>query len=181
MRGHRRQIQTAVLGSADSEELMLPLEAIELDAFRRRHEDDTLWCGLLLGGCGLQLTTKLYTGRVCHFAHHPGPHGQPHLCGRPSRGVSSADHLYEKSAATAWLQGRDELADFYFARPHGAAIGSVVDIRFKARGLRVHLGPFPRLRSRPSRWRPPTETSTAWSWSTAVSRSVSPSQWGRSS
>ena len=53
VRGDRRQIQTAVLGGADSEEpLMLPLEAIELDAFRRRHEHDTFWCGLLLGGCG---------------------------------------------------------------------------------------------------------------------------------
>lgn len=62
VRGDRRQIQTAVLGGADSEEpLMLPLEAIELDAFRRRHDHDTFWCGLLLGGCGLQLTTKLYT------------------------------------------------------------------------------------------------------------------------
>ncbi|WP_258573820.1 hypothetical protein [Streptomyces sp. KM273126] len=60
MRGDRRQIQTAVLGGADSEEpLMLPPEAIELDAFRRRHEHDTFWCGLLLGGCGLQLTAKL--------------------------------------------------------------------------------------------------------------------------
>ncbi|WP_258573023.1 hypothetical protein [Streptomyces sp. KM273126] len=66
VRGDRRQIQTAVLGGADSEEpLMLPLEAIVLDAFRRRHEHDTFWCGLLLGGCGLQLTTKLYTDRVC--------------------------------------------------------------------------------------------------------------------
>ncbi|MGW7044156.1 pirin-like C-terminal cupin domain-containing protein [Streptomyces avermitilis] len=83
--------------------------------------------------------------------------------------MSSADHLYVKSAATAWLQGRDELADFYFDRPDGAAIGSVVDIRFKARGLRVHLDPFPGLRSRPSCWRPPTAASTAWSWSTAVS------------
>ncbi|GLW03802.1 hypothetical protein [Streptomyces lavendulae] len=37
VRGDNRQIQTAVLGGADSEEpLMLPLEAIELDAFRRR-------------------------------------------------------------------------------------------------------------------------------------------------
>ncbi|MFJ8025529.1 hypothetical protein [Streptomyces sp. NPDC096311] len=62
VRGDRRQIETAVLGAADSEEpLMLPLEAIELDAFRRRHGSDTFWCGLLLGGCGLQLTTKLYT------------------------------------------------------------------------------------------------------------------------
>ncbi|WP_330301622.1 MULTISPECIES: hypothetical protein [unclassified Streptomyces] len=44
-----------------------------------------------------------------------------------------------KSAAPAWLRGRDERADFDFARPDGAAIGSVVDIRFNARGLRVHL------------------------------------------
>ncbi|MFF1701640.1 hypothetical protein [Streptomyces sp. NPDC058252] len=44
---------------------MLPLEAIELDAFRRRHEHDTFWCGLLLGGCGLQLTTTPYTDRAC--------------------------------------------------------------------------------------------------------------------
>ncbi len=65
----RRQIQTAVLGGADSEDpLMLPLEAIELDAFRRRHAHDTFWCGLLLGGCGLQLTTKLYTDRVCSLS-----------------------------------------------------------------------------------------------------------------
>ncbi|MFF3358212.1 hypothetical protein ACFYWN_37655 [Streptomyces sp. NPDC002917] len=140
MQGDRRQIQTAVMGSADSEEpLMLPLEAIELDAFRRRHGDDTFWCGLLLGGCGGQLTTKLYTDRVCHFAHHPGPDGLPHVCGRRARGVASADHLYVKSAAAAWLRGRDDQADFDLARPDGAAIGSVVDIRFKTRGLRVHL------------------------------------------
>ncbi|WP_051927316.1 hypothetical protein [Streptomyces durhamensis] len=48
------------------------MEAIELDAFRRLHTDDTFWRGLLLGGCcGGQLTTKLYTDRACHFAHHP--------------------------------------------------------------------------------------------------------------
>ncbi|WP_265584728.1 hypothetical protein [Streptomyces justiciae] len=40
---------------------MLPLEAIELDPFRRRREQDTFWCGLPLGGCGLQLTSKLCT------------------------------------------------------------------------------------------------------------------------
>ncbi|MCX4902333.1 hypothetical protein [Streptomyces sp. NBC_00892] len=140
MQEDRRQIQTAVLGSAESEEpLMLPLEAIELDAFRRRHGDDTFWCGLLLGGCGGRLTTKLYTDRVCHFAHHPGPDGLPHLCGRRARGVNSADHLYVKSAAAAWLRGVDYRADFDFARPDGAAIGSVVDIRFQHGGLRVHL------------------------------------------
>lgn len=47
---------------------MLPLETIELDAFRRRHEHDTFWCRLLFGGCGLQLTTKLYTDRVCSLS-----------------------------------------------------------------------------------------------------------------
>jgi hypothetical protein len=34
----------------------------------RRHEHDTFWCGLLLGGCGLQLTTRLYTDRVCSLS-----------------------------------------------------------------------------------------------------------------
>ncbi|MFF7780419.1 hypothetical protein ACFZCG_39155 [Streptomyces tanashiensis] len=140
MRGDRRQIQTAVLGSADSEEpLMLPLEAIELDAFRRQHEHDTFWCGLLLGGCGLQLTTKLYTDRVCHFAHYPGPDGHPHLCGRSARGVASADHLYVKAAADVWLRARGTQAGFDFVQPDGVPIGSVVDIQLPHRKLRVHL------------------------------------------
>ncbi|MEU2624351.1 hypothetical protein ABZ642_40650 [Streptomyces sp. NPDC007157] len=82
---------------------MLPLEAIEVDAFRRRHEHDTFWFGLLLD-------------RVCHFAHHPGPDEQPHLCGRRARGVSSADHLYVKSAAAAWLRSRDLRADVEFVQ-----------------------------------------------------------------
>ncbi|MFH8470357.1 hypothetical protein [Streptomyces sp. NPDC017991] len=140
MRGDKRQIQTAVLGGADSEDpLMLPLEAIELDAFRRRHEHDTFWCGLLLGGCGLQLTTKLYTDRVCHFAHHPGPDGHPHLCGRRARGVNSADHLYVRSAATAWLAGHGEQASIEYTGSAGAPLGSVVDIRWPRGALRVHL------------------------------------------
>lgn len=138
----RRQIQTAVLGKAESEEpLVLPLEAIELDAFRRLHVHDTFWCGLLLGGCGGQLTTKLYTDRACHFAHHPDPDGLPHECRRHARGVASADHLYVKSAAADWLRGRSEDARFTFAQPGGARIGSIVDIHFKERGLRVHLDP----------------------------------------
>jgi hypothetical protein len=118
---------------------MLPMEAIELDAFRRVHEADTFWCGTLLGGCGGQLTTKLYTDRVCHFVHHPGPDGHPHLCGRRARGVSSADHLYVKSAAPDWLRSRGTQADIEFVQPEGAPIGSAVDIRFRNGGLRVHL------------------------------------------
>ncbi|MEV4975964.1 zinc finger domain-containing protein [Streptomyces scopuliridis] len=140
MRRDRRQIQTAVVGSADSEEpLVLPLEAIELDAFRSLHESDSFWCGLLLGGCGGQLTTKLYTDRVCHFAHHPGPDGQPHACGRRARSVNSADHLYVKSAAAAWLHNRGTQADVDFAQPDGTPLGSVVDIQLAHKRLRVHL------------------------------------------
>lgn len=121
---------------------MLPLEAIELDAFRRHYDQDTFWCGLLLGGCGGQLTTKLYTDRVCHFAHHPGANAPSHRCGRRARGVASADHLYVKAAAAARLRKvghPGDPVDFDFARPDGAEIGSVLDIRFKERGLRVHL------------------------------------------
>lgn len=136
----RRRIQTAVLGGVDSDEpLMLPMEAIELDAFRRAHEDDTFWCGTLLGGCGGQLTTKLYTDRACHFAHHPAPDGLPHVCGRRSRGVDSADHLYVRSAAAAWLAGRGEQATFEYTRTEGAPIGSIVDVRWRHGALRVHL------------------------------------------
>ncbi|MCX4657346.1 hypothetical protein OG249_36405 [Streptomyces microflavus] len=111
MRRDKRQIQTAVLGRADSEEpLVLPLEAIELDAFRSFHELDFFWCGLLLGGCGGQLTTKLCTDRVCHFAHHPCPDGQLHI-----------------------------QADVDFAQPDGSPLGSVVDIQLAHKKLRVHL------------------------------------------
>ncbi|MGW8668791.1 zinc finger domain-containing protein [Streptomyces niveus] len=117
----------------------MPLEAIELDAFRSLYEKDSFWCGLLLGGCGGQLTTKLYTDRVCHFAHHPGPDGQPHLCGRRARSVSSADHLYVKAAAAAWLRNRGTQADFDFAQPDGTPLGSVVDIQLTHKRLRVHL------------------------------------------
>lgn len=85
------------------------------------------------------MTTKLYTDRACHFAHHPDPDGLPHLCRRRARGVASAHHLYVKSAAVTWIRERGEQARFDFARPGGAPVGSVVDIQFKDRGLRVHL------------------------------------------
>ncbi|MGC4987280.1 hypothetical protein ACLQ18_43040 [Streptomyces sp. DT193] len=118
---------------------MLPMEAIELDAFRRHYEGHTFWCGMLLGGCGGQLTTKLYTDKVCHFAHYADPDGLPHACGRHARGVNSADHLYVKSAAAAWLDASGEDAHFDYARPDGAPLGSVVDVRWSRGALRVHL------------------------------------------
>ncbi|GAA1501061.1 hypothetical protein GCM10009760_63580 [Kitasatospora kazusensis] len=126
-----------MLGGAESDDpLILPLEAIELDAFRRHHTEDTFWCGLLLGGCGERLTTKLYTDRACHFAHFPDPTGL-HVCGRRARDVSSADHLYANSAAAAWLKARGQQASISYGTP----LGSVVDILWgrQARGLRLHL------------------------------------------
>lgn len=53
--------------------------------------------------------------------------------------MASADHLYVKSAATAWLRSHGEQARFDFTRPDGAPVGCVVDIQLKGRGLRVHL------------------------------------------
>ncbi|MFF4219714.1 hypothetical protein [Streptomyces nondiastaticus] len=114
------------------------MEAIGADTFRRRYENDSSWRGLFLGGGGAQLTTKLYTDRVCHFAHHPDPDGLPRVCGRQARGVASADHLYVKSAGT-WLHRRGEQARFDFARLNGAPIGSVVEAWWKHGCLRVHL------------------------------------------
>ncbi|MFI6448069.1 hypothetical protein [Kitasatospora sp. NPDC050543] len=128
--------QTAVLGSAESDDpLILPLEAIELDAFRRHHAEDTFWCGLLLGGFGSQPTTTLYTDRVCHFSHFPDPTGL-HVCGRRARDVSP-DDLYVKSAARAWLLDQDQQAGIHLREP----LGSVVDIvwEYGTCGLRLHL------------------------------------------
>ncbi|MFJ1708536.1 hypothetical protein [Kitasatospora sp. NPDC088346] len=122
-------------GGAESDApLLLPLEAIEVEAFRRRHAEDTFWCGLLLGGCGGRLTTKLYTDRVCHFAHFPDPTGT-HVCERRARDVASADHLYATAAARDWLEGQQASVR------HGTPLGSIVDIHWEpqARGLRLHL------------------------------------------
>lgn len=40
----------------------------QMDVFRHLHRGATFWCGLLLGGCGGQLTTKLYLDRVCSLS-----------------------------------------------------------------------------------------------------------------
>ncbi|MEU0187065.1 hypothetical protein ABZ312_38825 [Streptomyces sp. NPDC006207] len=140
-RGDTRRIQTAVLGHKESDEpLALPQEAFELDVFRHLYQGATYWCGVLLGGCGGQLTTKLYTDRVCHFAHYPDPDGLPTVCSRASRGVGSADHLYFKAAATAWLREQGQDAHFHFARHAGAPVGSVVDLHVEGgMRLRVHI------------------------------------------
>ncbi|WP_158714331.1 competence protein CoiA family protein [Kitasatospora aureofaciens] len=142
MAGDKRRIQTAVLGDATSDDpLVLPMEAIELDAFRRRHAEDTFWCGLLLGGCGAQLTTKLYRDRACHFAHHPDPDGSAPVCGRSARGVESADHLYLKRDLSGWLGGQKVSVAASFPSGNGKVPGSVVELTLGSGGkLRAYLG-----------------------------------------
>ncbi|MCT9093926.1 hypothetical protein N4G70_34475 [Streptomyces sp. ASQP_92] len=53
--------------------------------------------------------------------------------------MDSADHLYVRSAAAAWLADRGEQATFEYTRTEGAPIGSLVDVRWRHGALRVHL------------------------------------------
>ncbi|MFM9373294.1 hypothetical protein [Streptomyces sp. Da 82-17] len=134
----RRLVRTAVIGNEHSDvPVLLPLTAIEHLAFRKVHDGDTYWCGLLLGGCGAQLYDKLYTdGRVCHFQHKPAPSGERERCGRRGIGERSADHLYLKAAMEKSLASHGRAARFLYPDP----IGSLVDMEFEdGRLLRVHL------------------------------------------
>ncbi|GAA1334697.1 hypothetical protein GCM10009647_076500 [Streptomyces sanglieri] len=132
-----RLVQTAVIGDEQSDvPVVLPPEAIELDVFRSTHVRDTFWCGLLLGGCGAQLATKLYIDRQCHFQHYPLPNGAPNNCRRPAVGESSADHLYLKSAMSRSLLEHGRAARFVFPPP----IGSLVDVDLEdGVSLRIHM------------------------------------------
>ncbi|WP_127452632.1 hypothetical protein [Streptomyces sp. B29(2018)] len=132
-----RLVQTAVIGDEHSDvPVVLPPEAIEVDVFRHAHEEDTFWCGVLLGGCGAQLATKLYVDRQCHFQHFPQPNGVPNTCRRPAVGESSADHLYVKSALSRSLLDHGRAARFAFPPP----IGSLVDVDLEdGTSLRVHM------------------------------------------
>ncbi|MGW7314694.1 hypothetical protein [Streptomyces sp. NPDC054865] len=132
-----RLVQTAVIGDEHSDvPIVLPPEAIELDAFRHAHEGDTFWCGVLLGGCGARLATKLYVDRQCHFSHFPQPNGMPNTCRRPAVGESSADHLYVKSAMHRSLLDHGRAARFAFPPP----IGSLVDVDLEdGTSLRIHM------------------------------------------
>ncbi len=136
----RRRVQTAVIGEAESElPVVLPLEAIELDGFRRMHAGDTYWCGVWLGGCGQQLMTKLYTDRACHFAHHPQA-STASKCRRKASGVSSADHLYIKQDILRWFAEQDIHATADIRRDaDGTVGGSLLFTPEEGDGLRVLL------------------------------------------
>ncbi|MDY0812423.1 competence protein CoiA family protein [Kitasatospora purpeofusca] len=125
-----RKVQTAVIGDKHSDDpVLLPFEPEPLDAFRKRHQGATFWCGTLLGGCGKELTTKRYVSRVCHFAHHPPVH-----CNRTATGENSADHLFIKRAVDNWLRSQRirAVADFEGAVPNG-----LIGLNFTAIALRA--------------------------------------------
>lgn len=88
----------------------MPTDPDEAEEFRAQAREDgqTHWCGLLLGGCGGQLSLKVIHQRetVPHFAHR----ADSNLCARMAqgrehiRGGQSADHLYARRHLRTWMR-----------------------------------------------------------------------------
>ncbi|AVH55373.1 MULTISPECIES: hypothetical protein [Streptomyces] len=122
-----RLVQTAVIGSRNSgRAIILPTDADELTRWRRRHPTYTYWCGTQLGGCGNELSDRLYRDKVCHFAHRPHT-----SCHRTATGAASADHLFIKDDLAAWA-GRNRLKGQATSRDLGSGPGDAVDFRVGA-------------------------------------------------
>ncbi|MFE6813534.1 hypothetical protein [Streptomyces sp. NPDC057675] len=143
----KRRVQTAVIGHADSEiPVVLPMEAMEAGFFLARLDGHTFWCGVWLGGCGQQLTKKLYTDRACHFAHRPDPE---HIstCARKAFGISSADHLFIKRGLLEWLSDQEVQAAADIVRgTDGSITGEVLFTLASHAGLHIHLDPKAQVR-----------------------------------
>ncbi|GHC29010.1 hypothetical protein GCM10010348_64010 [Streptomyces anthocyanicus] len=117
-------MQTAVIGSPNSgRAIILPTDADELLRWRRGHRTSTYWCGTQLGGCGNELSDRLYRDKVCHFAHRPHT-----SCHRTATGASSADHLFIKDDLVAWT-GRLGIKGRATSRDLGSGPGDAVDFR----------------------------------------------------
>lgn len=133
-----RLVQTAVIGHKNSDHpVILPMDAWELDRWRKAHPGYSYWCGLQLGGCGGELSDRRYTTKVCHFAHH----ATAPACHRVNNGESSADHLFIKQGVQRLLaerktEGRVETRDL------GTGPGDAVDVYLPdgLRRLRFQLG-----------------------------------------
>ncbi|MFD7861345.1 hypothetical protein [Streptomyces sp. NPDC059783] len=133
----RRLIQTAVFGGPDSDDpAVCPEAPEEMEEFRRRHANDTIWCGTKFeGGCGRRLTTRLCTGKICHFAHYATT-GSGEQCGRKARDKDSANHLFAKAHFAAWLTGQGLTAEFSFPEPLGSAVQVALQ---DGRNILLHL------------------------------------------
>ncbi|MBV9022781.1 MAG: hypothetical protein JO362_02980, partial [Streptomycetaceae bacterium] len=123
-----RRVQTAVVGDEHSDvPVVLPFEAIEVDAFQKANPGATYWCGVLLGGCGARLSIKTYVDRACHFAHIPPREGPPRPCLRTATNHASADHLYIKAQLSEWLAGQGMPVRAGFPET-GHRVGAVVKV-----------------------------------------------------
>ncbi|MFE8947960.1 hypothetical protein [Streptomyces sp. NPDC007856] len=132
-----RLVQTAVIGNRNSDHpVILPMDAWELDRWRKAHPHYTYWCGLQLGGCGGELSDRRYTTKVCHFAHHP----TAPVCRRRNTGESSADHLFIKRGVQNLLSKR-KLRGQVKTRDLGTGPGDAVDVHLpdSRRRLRFQL------------------------------------------
>ncbi|MEU4886341.1 MULTISPECIES: hypothetical protein [Streptomyces] len=130
-----RLVQTAVVGDAHSDHpVILPMDAAELDAWRKRHPHYTYWCGYELGGCGGKLSDRLYHDKVCHFAHQPGGP----TCGRAATGESSADHLFIKRGLRNLL-GKHKQRGTVKTRDLGSGPGGAVDLHLPAARCRLRF------------------------------------------
>lgn len=133
-----RLVQTAVIGHKNSDHpVILPMDAWELDRWRRAHPGYSYWCGLQLGGCGGELSDRRYTTKVCHFAHHP----TAPVCHRKNNGESSADHLFIKRGVQRLL-GKRKVRGRVETRDLGTGPGDAVDVYLpdSRRRLRFQLG-----------------------------------------
>ncbi|WP_416985439.1 hypothetical protein [Streptomyces sp. T028] len=135
-----RLVQTAVIGGRNSgRAIILPTDADELTRWRRRHPAYTYWCGTQLGGCGNELSDRLYRDKVCHFAHRPHT-----SCHRTANGAASADHLFVKDDLAAWA-GRNRLKGRTTSHDLGSGPGDAVDFRVGAAGQQRVRFQFSRL------------------------------------
>ncbi|MGH1555546.1 hypothetical protein ACRAWF_38190 [Streptomyces sp. L7] len=132
-----RLVQTGVIGHANSDHpVILPMDAHELDLWRKAQPNYTYWCGIQLGGCGGELSDKRYTDKVCHFAHHPSAP----ICHRTANGESSADHLFIKRGVQRLLD-KEKARGTVETRNLGTGPGDAVDVHLpdSRRRLRFQL------------------------------------------
>ena len=87
------------------EPAILPTDWRDAHAVAPELKQTGLWCGILLGSCGEQLTAKTGAIRIPHFSHLPDPTGEA-FCTRRSGSRRSADHLFVNRDLTNWFAHR---------------------------------------------------------------------------
>lgn len=113
--GDFRLVQTAVVGQAKSRiPVTMPLNRKGALEVRDRYQRYGFWCGIWLGGCGRELTTRIGRERVPHFAHHPEMDGEPFRCQRSNNGLDSAEHLYVSHDIERWSKSQKRRAEAPF-------------------------------------------------------------------